>query len=115
MFVGPNDNGDIVGSVQDCSYYFAVESAQDLDGDGTPDFLGSAGYAMDSVSVESAVAVGGVISAVVGGAIAASVTAAIGTSVAAGVTAGAGALFVLSHLNRIYTSYHQEYMLAGFF
>ena len=80
--------GDMVATIEDCQYYYAVEDNQDRDGDGVPDFLGKA--TTDSISLGTATAVSGAVSAVVAAAVAASVGAAVGATVVGSLTASVG-------------------------
>jgi len=79
---------DMVFSIEDCYYFYAIEDNQDRDGDGIPDFLGKG--STDTISLAAAAAVAGAVSAVVAGAVAASVGAAVGSTVVGSLTASVG-------------------------
>ena len=81
-------SGDLVATIEDCEYYWAVEDNQDRNGDGVPDFLGKA--TTDSVSLSTATAVSAAVSAVVAAAVATSVGAAVGATVVGSLTASVG-------------------------
>lgn len=77
-------------AVEDCTYMYSVEEAQDKDGDGNPDCLGASGVSKDAVKVADAKGVATAITVAVAAPIVISVTASVTAALIGGVAAAAG-------------------------